>query len=308
MKGLELSRKYWEELGRPAFEKDCPQVLECASVGLVGEGSECFGFDDEISRDHDWGPGFCVWLSDEDMAAFGDKAKAVYAGLPEEFMGFRRLLVNDMSSGRVGVMSAGSFYARYTGFDRLPQNIFEWRCIPENGLAVVTNGELFQEFPGRFMEIRRGLIEFFPEDLRKKKLAMHCALAAQSGQYNYSRCAHRGEMVAAFLASAEFVQHVQAIVFLLNKKYRPYYKWTQRAMKELPILGKNIALKVEALAGNAEFHVKVDLIEEISAAIIRELRLEGLSSSNSDFLLQHAEEVQRRIEDPQLRTMHLMAE
>ena len=30
MKGLELARKYWEELGRPAFEKECPQVLEKA--------------------------------------------------------------------------------------------------------------------------------------------------------------------------------------------------------------------------------------------------------------------------------------
>ena len=51
MKGLELARKYWEELGRPAFEKECPQVLERACVGLAGEGSECFGFDDEFSRD-----------------------------------------------------------------------------------------------------------------------------------------------------------------------------------------------------------------------------------------------------------------
>ena len=173
---------------------------------------------------------------------------------------------------------------------------------------MVTNGELFQETPGKFTEMRQAFGEFYPEDLRKKKLAMHCALAAQSGQYNYARCAHRGEMVAAYLASAEFIQHAQAIIFLLNKKYRPYYKWTHRAMKGLPVLGAAAAPKIEALAGNAEFHVKVDLIEEISAEIIKELRKEGLSSSRSDFLLQHAEEVQRRIEDPQLRAMHLMAE
>ena len=177
MKGLELSRKYWEELGRPAFEEAFPRVLERACIGLAGEGSECFGFDDEISRDHDWGPGFCVWLAEEDMQSLGEKAEAVYRSLPEEFMGFRRLSYSAMSGGRVGVMSVGSFYARYIGFDRLPQSVFEWRCIPENGLAVVTNGELFIEQEGPFIEIRRGLLEYYPEDLRKKKLAMRCALA-----------------------------------------------------------------------------------------------------------------------------------
>ncbi len=213
------------------------------------------------------------------------------------------------SSGRVGVMSAGSFYARYTGFDRLPQSIFEWRCIPEKGLAVVTNGEVFEEHPGKFMEMREGLLGFYPEDLRKKKLAMRCALAAQSGQYNYSRCARRGENVAAFLALAEFVDNAQAIVFLLNRRYRPFYKWAHRALRDLPVLGKKLAPKIEALAtGSKEFHEIVDIIEEISVAIIKELKAEGLSASDSDFLLQHAEEVQSRIEDPQIRAMHLMAE
>ena len=313
MKGLELSRKYWEEVGRPAFEKGCPQVLEKATVGLVGEGSECYGFDDEISRDHDWGPGFCVWLTDADMKEFGGLASGIYNVLPESYMGFRRLNVSAQTGGRVGVMSGGSFYARYTGFDRVPQSIFEWRCAAEKGFAVATNGELFLNNNKECSDIREGLLAFYPEDLRLKKLAMRCAMAAQSGQYNYARCAHRGEFVAAFLACAEFVDHVQAIVFLLNKRYRPYYKWAHRAMKQLPVLGGKIAPQIELLSdakdcAPASFHEKVDIIESISADVIAELKKEGLSTSPSDFLLQHAEEVQSRIADPQLRAMHLMAE
>ena len=308
MKGMELSRKYWEELGRPAFETGCPEVLEKASVGLVGEGSECFGFDDEISRDHDWGPGFCVWLSDADMKDFGMKAASVYAALPEDFMGFKRLNVSAMTQGRVGVMSSGSFYARYTGFDRVPASIYEWRCVPESGLAVATNGEVFQEGCTDFARVREGLLGFFPNDLRKKKLAMHCALAAQSGQYNYSRCAHRGEMVAAFIALSEFIKHVQSVIFLLNRRYMPYYKWTHKAMKTLPLLGMALAPRIERLIGNEEYPVKIDLIEDISSQIIMVLKQQHLSGSDSDFLLNHAESIQGRIEDPQLRQMHIMSE
>ena len=315
MKGLELAQKYWEEVGRPAFEEGCPEVLERAGVGLAGEGSECFGFDDQYSRDHDWGPGFCVWLTDEDYNNFGAQAAAVYASLPEEFMGFRRLNAGEMSSGRVGVMSSGSFYARYTGFDRVPQSIFEWRCAPEKGLAVVTNGKVFVDNCLQFSTVRKGLLAYYPEDLRKKKLAMRCALAAQSGQYNFSRCARRGEDVAAFLALAEFVDNVQAIVFLLNRRYRPFYKWAQRAMKDLPVLGKELAPQIRRLTSGKDeegrvpdVFEKVDIIESISAAVIAQLKKEGLSGADSDFLLQHGEAIQCTIADPQLSAMHLMAE
>ena len=77
MNGLELCRQYWENVGKPAFAAACPEVLERAAVGLVGEGSECFGFDDEISRDHDWGPGFCVWLTPEDFHAFEHRHRSL---------------------------------------------------------------------------------------------------------------------------------------------------------------------------------------------------------------------------------------
>lgn len=118
---MELARLYWREVGLSAFGVDCSQVLDRAAIGLVGEGSECFGFDDELSRDHNWGPGFCVWLSREDMARFGEQAGAVYRALPEEFMGFRRLRPSYLSADRVGVLETGLFYTRFLGLDRPPR-------------------------------------------------------------------------------------------------------------------------------------------------------------------------------------------
>ena len=61
MKGLELAKAYYEEYGRPMIQEKFPKYAERIAVGLAGEGSECFGYDDELSRDHDFEAGFCLW-------------------------------------------------------------------------------------------------------------------------------------------------------------------------------------------------------------------------------------------------------
>jgi len=62
MQGLSLCEKYFNEVGLPVLEKECGGLIDRMAFGLVGDGSECYGFDDKISRDHDWGAGFCIWL------------------------------------------------------------------------------------------------------------------------------------------------------------------------------------------------------------------------------------------------------
>lgn len=62
MKQMELARRYFEEFGRPMIESQFPQLKDSYAAGLAGEGSGCLGYDDEISQDHDFAPGFCIWL------------------------------------------------------------------------------------------------------------------------------------------------------------------------------------------------------------------------------------------------------
>ncbi|WP_404801581.1 DUF4037 domain-containing protein [Bifidobacterium platyrrhinorum] len=88
--GLRLARAYWKEVGRPMIEAKYPEYAGRIAAGLVGHGSECYGFDDERSRDHDFGPRFCLWLTDEDYAAIGERLQADYDALPRDFRGFVR--------------------------------------------------------------------------------------------------------------------------------------------------------------------------------------------------------------------------
>ena len=66
MKGIELSREYYKAFGEPMLDQFFGDVKNRIAVGIVGEGSECFGYDDEISTDHDFEPGFCIWLTKAD--------------------------------------------------------------------------------------------------------------------------------------------------------------------------------------------------------------------------------------------------
>lgn len=67
MQGLPLARDFFFTHGLPMIRESFKDIADRIAVGLVGPGSECYGFDDQLSRDHDWGPGFCLWLRQKDF-------------------------------------------------------------------------------------------------------------------------------------------------------------------------------------------------------------------------------------------------
>ena len=63
MKGLELAKNYYLTYGKEMLENEFPTLLPRLAVGLVGQGSECLGYDDDISKDHDFEPCFCIFIT-----------------------------------------------------------------------------------------------------------------------------------------------------------------------------------------------------------------------------------------------------
>jgi hypothetical protein len=307
MQGLEISEKYFWEFGAPMLEQKFGEYRNRIAAGLVGDGSDCYGFDDEISRDHDWGPGFCLWLDKPAYETIGQKVISELAMLPAEFAGFSRS-VSDWGKARIGVFEIGSFYKNYIGIERLPQNNLEWRTIPEINLAAVTNGKIFSDPLGDFSRFREGLKLFYPEDVRLKKIASRCMSIARSGQYNYIRCARRKEEVAARFVEAEFCSDVISVVFLLNRQYKPFFKWMHRAVRPLPILGESIYKLLFDIVTSLGHIKKSQKMEEACALIIEELKNQALSDSASPFLLDHGPIVQTKIQDPEIRKINVWLE
>ena len=300
MKGMELSRLYYEKVCKPVIEKEAGELTERTAVGLVGEGSECYGYDDEISRDHDFGPSCCFWLTKEDYRKYGGKLREILDSLPKSFMSFPALKMSEWGGGRRGVLNTESFYRKFTGKENGPETLDEWRMIPETNLSIVTNGSVFSDPLGEFTKIRNRLLEYYPEDIRLDKIASRCMKIAQSGQYNLGRCLKRGEFVAARIAEAEFINESIYMIYLLNKKYMPFYKWMHKDMQFLPILGKEVHNLLNNLISiqNSE---KPETAEKICGLIINELKIQEISENKSDFLLDHGPDIQRKISDESLR-------
>lgn len=309
MKGLETAKQYYEIYGRQMIRGQFPERADQAAAGLVGYGSECLGFDDEISADHDYGPSFCIWLPRALYQQCGKQMQAAYDALPKEFMGCSARVEEEQGKGRVGVLCLEDFYLEILGTDRVPETETEWFSLSEAALSTATNGAVFEDPCGKFTKIREGLLSYYPRDVWLKKLAESLARAAQAGQYNYARAMKRGERIAAEIALTEFVKETMQIVYLLNKKYAPFYKWMHRGMKELAVcseIGDMLALLYQIPdpaaawegvgAGDFLYHLNTDdgrvlVIEAVCNVLVQTLNEMELSGRQDNFLQNHVAEI-----------------
>ena len=306
MNGMDLSRDYFKTEGLPMLERDFPHLLPRLAIGLVGEGSHCFGFDDEFSRDHDWGPGFCIWMSDDDFIQHSEQLQSAYEGLPGRFKGWQTPAPGSDGARRLGVHRISDFFRNFLGLDHPPRTIGEWFSLPQENIAICVNGEVFWDQKGEFSAFRKALSDFYPEDIRLKKLSAACAVAAQAGQYNYGRCLGRGESAAALRALSAFTEQASASLFLLHRRYMPFYKWSNRALSTLSALGEDVSNILNKMA-ESDLASAGKHIEAVCSLIAAALREHNLTTTSDNFLLAHAVEIQSKIQHPGLKKLHIMS-
>lgn len=307
MKGLEEARKFYEEAGAEMISRNFGDFENRIAVGLVGHGSECFGFDDQTSRDHDFETGFCLWLTKEDEEKIGFRLMRAYDKLVKSVNGERADRV--VENGFQGVFVTGDFYRRYTGCDGAPKTWQDWLYTNSAYFAEATNGEVFRDDLGEFTKIRNEILHGMPEDVRAKKIGSCSLKAAQSGQYNYARCLAHGEEGAAMLALFEFVTNAIELAFLLNRKHCPYYKWALRSMDGLDKfaeLKQPLEYLLTADNDKAGQSVKKAIVEDISLALANEINAQFDLGVEGGFLEPYAYAIQKRIKNSDIRNLHIV--
>lgn len=300
MKGIELAKEFYNSVGKNLLEQ-FPEYKDRIAVGIFGGGSECFGFDDEISTDHDLTIGFTMLLTRDDERKIGFSLDRAYQNAVKEYS--KNTTHTKFSVDKFGVFTVEDYLDRIIGFHTIPTDWRTWFYTPEYAFSEATNGEIFVDNLGIITNFREKLKTEYPLDVKLKKLSGHLAMMAQTGQYNYYRMQKRKDKGAS-LCLSEFVNHTLQVLFLLENRFLPYYKWQFKALEQgkFGYLADDLFYLLTAPNDNK----KEEIIEKIAQIVINELKTKEYSYSESDYLEDHAISVQQHINNRQIKALHLM--
>lgn len=230
IKGLKIAKDLYEKVFKVKIEEELPEWKDKIAVGLLGRGSDCFGYDDEISRDHDWGPRLCVILSKETYDQIGQKLEEIYANLPKSFEG-ADFAPQVSGHKRHGIFILEDFVGDLLG--TWPINDNDRFSIPDYAFASMINGEIFVDPEGQISRIREELSKGHPLNVLLRKIAQSAAQFCQRAQYNYKRALSRGDSLTAEIMLYEGIKDALKLAHYIDNVYPPHDKWLVRSVEDL---------------------------------------------------------------------------
>jgi hypothetical protein len=251
VKGLTLSRTFFEDAVRPILRKHLPKLEY--SAGLIGSGSEVLGFDDEMSADHHWGPRVMLFFSEDDYPKHRDGVDALLRNeLPNEVLGYPTnfgtpdpndhnvQLLKAVDSGpinhRVEIFTIRGYLISYLDFD-ISNEIAaaDWLTFPEQKLRSISDGKLFEDGIGIRPVLQR--FSYYPHDVWLYLLAAGWNRIGQE-EHLMGRAGLAGDELGSALIASRLVRDIMRLCFLMERQYAPYPKWFGTAFRRLECADK----------------------------------------------------------------------
>jgi hypothetical protein len=238
VRGHEVTRRYFFEWGLPYLKDNHSEVVGRLAAGMIG-GSDSIGADDEISRDHNWGPGFAIWMTHEDFTSVGPALCAdLHQAAPDTFEGFDVAACFGSKVKSIRVRSMDEFFVDETGgYKEMPNDTSAWNPSrrDESHLYFLKHGHVFHPL-GEFSQRREGFCTW-PRHELLNRIANSSWQLWHYGEYNFDRVASRGDALAVLLCKAEFVHYAMRLCFYLEEDYVPFWKWTSYCFRHIEGVG-----------------------------------------------------------------------
>jgi hypothetical protein len=293
IKGLELSRRFYEECVRPILQRHDPHLPYAA--GLLGAGSEVLGFDDAMSTDHDWGPSVQIFLRPEASALVDVIGELMRHELPHQFMGYSTNYIQTPEDPNVKVMAItrkGEVNHRVKAFtidkyilDLLGWKIqaalepADWLSFPSQKLRALTSGAVHHDGIGDLTRVR-AMLAWYPDDVWFYLMAIQWGRIAEE-EHLMGRAGYLGDDLGAALIGSRIAQDLMRLCFLMERQYAPYPKWFGTGFRQLQCSAEiGVALRrmqvaedwkereaayVEAAEAVASLHNALNITDKLSA-------------------------------------------
>jgi len=271
MNGLELSRKYYEGIVAPALEERFPRAFRRCAVGLLAKGSDARGWDDELSRDHDWGPRLDVLLSNSDFREFGESLRSFASQLPKEVDGVRYRLgllsPNPLTDGteeeprNIAVFSIAEWLRLHLGLDHVPETEEEWLHVNEASLFDMTTGRVFRNTLDEYSRIVSELSGYYPQPVWRKRISIECRVCSAVDTSSHiigqlAKAWKRGNVILCHRLMGDVSESIMRLTFLLSREYAPYSKWLWRAFRSLGGVASEIELRFADMLNAEDWQVR----------------------------------------------------
>jgi hypothetical protein len=245
MQGIELSRRFYLDVVRPWLGSAAPDLPH--SAALIGYGSELLGLDDEMSRDHNWGPRVHLFVSGADFERHARRLVNEFAAAaPAQFLGEPigwRNRPHPPANGKeaAGALEHGLEVHTIEGTlesllgIRSVENLgpLQWLGFAEQRLLAFTGGAVFHD-DGERLGAARSALAYFPNDMWLYKIACQWRRIAEEQAF-VGRAGGVGDDLGSRVIAGRLVRDVMQMGFLLSRRYAPYSKWFGSAFAQLPI-------------------------------------------------------------------------
>jgi hypothetical protein len=284
MKGLEIAKEFYSSWGKEYLEKSFPELVERVAVGRIS-GSDVIGADDEISKDHNWGPQFTIFLSDKDHAKHGEKLSEVMnAEAPNPWKGYRLDGAGDKS---VNVESIPNWIKSWVGLSEPPGRNEDWEIIVkgrnggdinegcESTLYFLRHGSIWYDGSGEMSSWREAL-HYYPREVWRIRLAKELFRVWQHGEYNFvQRVAKRNDLLTKSICIGEFINGVMRTFLLLNHDYTPYWKWLAHEFRKLEE-AQVVTPMLEELVSANSMEKQAEIVIKLSGDIYQRIKNDGI--------------------------------
>lgn len=274
---LEISRGFCEEVVLPVLRARHGDLVDVVAVGVAGTGSDVLGLDDDISRDHHWGPRAAVLLPDEHANRVGEIRATLAGKLPDAYQGYKVHLDPDNRTG-VCVDHLSSYLHWFLGTSRLPEADEDWFGLCETDLLHVTAGEVFHD-PGGWWTAVRERLAYYPDRVWRKRVADWCMyVTGRDAPYNLHRVSRRGDEVASQIYFGQTIRRMLELGFAIEKRYAPYPKWQHRLFRRVGGCSGQVLSILERVLEETHWSKRVEGLIEINHVYAHRLAELGLTS------------------------------